>query len=117
MGESTKKISFYFSKIDAAKFFHPGLWASFPEAQKARYKEQVRMMNKYAEIRNSIIQICGNDKLIQIIEGESEDYSRRLAFMETTREELLSGADYSKCETIDDIAEVYSASLLRRLGF
>lgn len=74
-------------------------------------------MEKYAEIRSEIIKICGNDKLIQIIEEESEDYSRRLAFMETTREELLSGADYSKCETIEDISKVYSASLLRRMGF
>ncbi len=112
-----KKLNIYFSKIDAMRFFSPGLWAVLPEAQKNRYKEQVRFMEKYTEIRIEIIKICGNDKLIQIIEGESEDYSRRLAFMETTREELLSGADYSKCETIEDISKVYSASLLRRLGF
>ena len=84
------------------KFFSPGLWAVIPEAQKNRYKEQVQFANKYARIRNKIVCLCGNDKLIQIIEAESEDYSRRLAFMETTLEELLVGADYSKCETIED---------------
>lgn len=112
-----EKLNIYFSKIDAMRFFYPGFWATLPEAQKDRYKKQVRFMEKYAGIRNEIIKICGNDKLIQIIEEDSEDYSRRLAFMETTREELLSGADYSKCETIEDISKVYSASLLRRLEF
>ena len=99
------------------KFFSPGLWATIPEAQKNRYKEQVQFANKYASIRNEIVCLCGNDKLIQIIEAESEDYSRRLAFMQTTLEELLAGADYSKCETIEDISKVYAGSLLRRLGF
>ncbi len=112
-----KKINVYFSKIDAMKFFSPGLWATIPEAQKNRYKEQVQFANKYASIRNEIVCLCGNDKLIQIIEAESEDYSRRLAFMQTTLEELLAGADYSKCETIEDISKVYAGSLLRRLGF
>lgn len=106
-----------FLEIDAMKFFAPGAWAALPGDKKNRFEEQVQKMYRYYRIRNEIIEICGNDKLIQIIEKESEDYSRRLAFMETTREELLSGADYSKCETIYDIAEVYSASLLRRLGF
>lgn len=40
----------------------------------------------------------------------------RIAFLETTKEELLAGADYSKCETIDDMAGVYAAHLIDRLG-
>lgn len=117
MAELTKIINAYFLKGDAKKFFSPSVWAALSEAQKNRYMERFQTFGEYVKIRNEIILLCGNDKLIQIIEGESEDYSRRLAFMETTREELLSGADYSKCETIEDISKVYSASLLRRLGF
>lgn len=56
------------------------------------------------------------EKLIQIVEDESQDTERRIAFLETTEEEMLSGADYSKCETIDDMAGVYASHLIDRLG-
>ena len=56
------------------------------------------------------------EKLIRIVEDESQDIERRIAFLETTEEEMLSGADYSKCETIDDMAGVYASHLIDRLG-
>lgn len=71
----------------------------------------------YDHARTRLIQISGSDKLINIIEAESSDYDRRMAFIETTITELLAGADYSQCETIEDMSKVYSGSVLRRLGF
>lgn len=72
---------------------------------------------KYDELKTSIRAITPDaEKLIQIIENESDDIERRIAFLETTIEELLSGADYSKCETIKDIADVYATSIIHRAG-
>ena len=72
---------------------------------------------KYDELKTRIRTITPDaEKLIQIIENESDDIERRIAFLETTIEELLAGADYSKCETINDIADVYAASIIRRAG-
>lgn len=72
---------------------------------------------RYDELKTQIRTIAPNaEKLIQIIETESGDIERRIAFLETTIEELLAGADYSKCETINDMAVVYAQSLTRRLG-
>lgn len=72
---------------------------------------------KYDELKTRIRTITPDaEKLIQIIENESDDIERRIAFLETTIEELLAGADYSKCETIKDIADVYAASIIRRAG-
>lgn len=72
---------------------------------------------KYDELKTRIRTITPDaEKLIQIIENESDDIERRIAFLETTVEELLAGADYSKCETIKDIADVYAASIIRRAG-
>lgn len=55
-------------------------------------------------------------RIIKIVEEESDDISRRLAFLDTTIEEMMAGADYSKVETIHDMAHVYSSSLIDRLG-
>ena len=72
---------------------------------------------KYDELKTSIRTITPDaEKLIRIIENESDDIERRIAFLETTIEEILAGADYSKCETIKDIADVYAASIIRRAG-
>lgn len=72
---------------------------------------------RYDELKTSIRTITTDaEKLIRIIENESDDIERRIAFLETTIEELLAGADYSKCETINDISGVYAASIIRRAG-
>ena len=72
---------------------------------------------QYDELKTQLYAITADaEKLIQIIENESDDIERRIAFLETTIEELLAGADYSKCETINDIADVYAASIIRRAG-
>lgn len=105
----------YYLKLDISKFF--SCWDLLPEGAKAEYRRRLRILERYQEIKNEIIAIAGNDNLIQIVEKESNDIRRRLAFLETTRDEILSGADYSECKTIDDMAEIYSRNLLRRLGF
>lgn len=107
----------YFLHIDAAKFFSAEYWNALSEIIKSEYRRRIRLIERYQEIKNEIITIAGNDNLIQIVEKESNDIRRRLAFLETTRDEILSGADYSECKTIDDMAKVYSENLLRRLGF
>lgn len=72
---------------------------------------------KYDELKTELYAITTDaEKLIRIVEDESQDMERRIAFLETTKEELLSGADYSKCETIHDMADVYAAHLIDRLG-
>lgn len=105
----------YFPKIDIAKCFSD--WDKLPEGLKVEYRRRFRLMERYIEVKSQIFAITGNDNLIQIVEKESDDIERRLAFLETTRDEILSGADYSECKTIDDMAKVYSENLLRRLGF
>ena len=72
---------------------------------------------QYDELKTQLCKITADaEKLIRIVEDESKDMERRIAFLESTKEELLAGADYSKCETIDDMAGVYAAHLIDRLG-
>lgn len=72
---------------------------------------------RYDELKMQLYAITTDaERLIRIVEDESQDIERRIAFLETTKEELLAGADYSKCETIDDMAGVYAAHLIDRLG-
>lgn len=72
---------------------------------------------RYEELKTQLYAITTDaERLIWIVEDESQDIERRIAFLETTKEELLAGADYSKCETIDDMAGVYAAHLIERLG-
>ena len=72
---------------------------------------------RYDELKTQLYAITTDaERLIRIVEDESQDIERRIAFLETTKEELLAGADYSKCETIDDMAGVYAAHLIDRLG-
>lgn len=108
--------------MDKKYFLKPDLKAYFPGgivpdsiAKAARHMNSIQI--NYNRARTRLIQIFGSDKLVKIIEAESNDYERRMAFFETTTTELLAGADYSECETIEDMAKVYSGSLLRRLGF
>jgi len=86
-----------------------------PFAKVAQHLTSIQI--NYDRARTRLIQISGSDKLINIIEAESSDYDRRMAFIETTVTELLAVADYSQCETIEDMSKVYSGSVLRRLGF
>lgn len=80
-------------------------------------KEMESLILRYEKLKNEIRSVSPYaGKLIRIIEAESENPERRIAFLETTLEELLSGADYSKCETIHDMAGVYAAHLINRLG-
>ena len=72
---------------------------------------------QYDELKTQLYAITTDaEKLIRIVEDESQDVERRIAFLESTKEELLAGADYSKCETIEDMAGVYAAHLIDRLG-
>lgn len=104
----------YFLKLDLNKFFPGGV---IPDYISATRRHMTELQIRYDKATTELNMIFGSDKLTKIIEAESSDYDRRMAFIETTIQELLNGADYSKCETIDDMAEVYSESLLRRLGF
>lgn len=82
------------------------------------YKEPVTRQVKYDEMKSRFLTATNGDKkLINIIENESDDYDRRMAFMGTTYEEILRGADYSQCETIEQMSEVYAHGMLKRLGF
>ena len=78
------------------------------------------MSTEYHDAKNRLISVAGEElanKLIKIIDDESNDVERRTAFLDTTAEEIAHGADYSKCETINDMCKVYANSLTTRLGF
>jgi hypothetical protein len=104
----------YFLKLDISSFFPGG---NVPDYIINAARHMSARQNNYNRARILLIQISGTEKLVDIIEAESDDYDRRMAFFEITTSEILNGADYSKCDTIEDMAEVYSGSLLRRLGF
>ena len=104
----------YLLKLDLKQCFPGGAIPNYIEATRRHMTE---LQIRYDKAVTELNMIFGSDKLTKIIEAESGDYNRRMAFIETTRQEILNGACYSKCETIDDMAEVYSESLLRRLGF
>lgn len=104
----------YFLKPDLKAYFPGGI---VPDSIAIAARHMNSLQINYDRARTRLIQISGSDKLINIIEAESSDYDRRMAFIETTVTELLAGADYSQCETIEDMSKVYSGSVLRRLGF
>lgn len=80
-------------------------------------KEMESFILQYEKLKNEIREISPYaEKLIRIIEAESDNPERQIAFLETTKEELLAGADYSKCETIYDMSGVYASHLIDRLG-
>lgn len=92
-----------------------------PELQKKTMQAMLQppdpLVIQYDELKTQLYAITADaEKLIRIVEDESQDIERRIAFLETTKEELLAGADYSKCETIEDMAGVYAAHLIDRLG-
>ena len=76
-------------------------------------------LKELIEYENAKINLCkvsiDADRLIEIIEKESNDIERRTAFIETTFREICAGADYSRVENMDQLAEVYAKSLIKRL--
>lgn len=52
------------------------------------------------------------DRVVEII--RQEDPEKQEAFMKTTLEAALGGADYSKCETLEQMAGIYAAYLTGR---
>lgn len=75
--------------------------------------------SRYEELKSIIRKLSPTaaERVIKIVEEESNDIERRIAFLDSTIQEISAGADYSKVETIDDMAKVYARSLLDRLGF
>lgn len=72
---------------------------------------------RYDEKRIQLQVIVGKEtatNIINIIQEESSDRERRMAFLETTIEAALGGADYSRCKSINDIAKVYSRYLINK---
>ena len=52
------------------------------------------------------------DHILEIIMEQDED--KQDAFLETTIEAAMAGADYSRCQTMDDVADVYARWLIGR---
>lgn len=74
----------------------------------------IQQQKQYDDLKNQVIFLSGSDSLVKIIEAESGDYDRRIAFLSTTLEALAAGEDYSGCKTIDDMAKIYSSWMIRR---
>ena len=54
------------------------------------------------------------ERIIDIIEGQDEE--KQDAFLETTLEAAICGADYTECECIEDMARVYARWFTERYG-
>jgi hypothetical protein len=79
-------------------------------------KRKLSAVNEYEEVKNELRAVLSNaGNIIKIIEDESKDHDRRLAFLQTTLEEASRGADYTTCKSIEDISRVYAKSLVNRL--
>lgn len=69
-------------------------------------------LNSFAEREKAKVELMAvagqeiAERVIEIIETQEE--GKQLAFLETTKEAVCGGADYSACRTIGDIAKVYS---------
>ena len=81
-----------------------------------KLKNPIKYLNDYEKVIRKLRSVSIDaDNLINIIENESTDIERKIAFLETTCEEILKGADYSQCKSLRDISRVYAESLVDRL--
>lgn len=55
------------------------------------------------------------DKLINIVENENVGITSNLVILKITVEEIRNGADYSKCENMEDIDKVHLQSVINRM--
>lgn len=53
-------------------------------------------------------------RLVEIVKKQPKE--KQTAFLETTMEAALGGADYSACKTIDDMADVYAKYFVESVG-
>lgn len=78
---------------------------------------QISKMKAYEDVCCRLAAILGKavaERIIQIVQDESNEYERRIAFFETTIEAAYAGCDYSQCETIKDMSRVYGKYFVRK---
>lgn len=83
----------------------------------AMKREDVASMANQYELETKLEAVLGAEtaeKIIEIIRGEDEDKQEDL--LETIVEAAICGADYTECETIEDIAYIYARWFTSRYG-
>jgi hypothetical protein len=77
------------------------------------FSGDLRLNMEIEEARVKLAAVAGKElaeKLSFIIDGQPEE--KRLAFYETTIDAICGGANYSDCETIKDMSNVYATHLI-----
>ena len=81
-------------------------------------REVERAVGETAEIERletalqTVVGVVTANRLFEIIRREPEE--KHAAFLKTTLEAALGGADYSACTTLDDMGSVYAKWVVER---
>lgn len=95
----------YVLHLDVSKFFSD--WDAISEPRKENFRRALKAMDEYRSTADTLEVLTGSDRLVKIIESESGDYAVRKERMEKLIDAIRSGADFSRCETLE--ASGYSA--------
>lgn len=86
---------------DISKFFSG--WDAISGQQKENFRRALKAMDEYRSTADALEVLTGSDRLVKIIESESGDYAVRKERMEKLIDAIRSGADFSRCETLEAI--------------
>lgn len=91
----------YVLHLDISKFFSG--WDAISGQQKENFRRALKAMDEYRSTADALEVLTGSDRLFKIIESESGDYAVRKERMEKLIDAIRSGADFSRCETLEAI--------------
>lgn len=86
---------------DISKFFSG--WDAISGQQKENFRRASKAMDEYRSTADALEVLTGSDRLVKIIESESGDYAVRKERMEKLIDAIRTGADFSRCETLEAI--------------
>lgn len=99
----------YVLHLDVSKFFSG--WDAISEPQKENFRRALKAMDEYRSTVDTLEVLTGSDRLVKIIESESGDYAVRKERMEKLIDAIRSGADFSRCETLEAITATATTPL------
>ena len=91
----------YVLHLDVSKFFSD--WDAISEPRKENFRRALKAMDEYRSTADTLEVLTGSDRLVKIIESESGDYAVCKERMEKLIDAIRSGADFSRCETLEAI--------------
>lgn len=99
----------YVLHLDVSKFFSG--WDAISEPQKENFRRALKAMDEYRSTVDTLEVLTGSDRLVKIIESGSGDYAVRKERMEKLIDAIRSGADFSRCETLEAITATATTTL------